>query len=107
MTGSVKAGFLEGLGEYVRLRSALDNGEGAVSVFGLGEAHRIHAAASLYRDTNRTVLYVVPSQMAAVKTHGEFLHYIPDALLFPARELPLAVRHYTESASVTAGRFRT
>ena len=104
MTGSVKAGFLEGLGEYVRLRSALANGEGAVSVFGLGEAHRIHAAASLYRDTNRTVLYVVPSQMAAVKTHGEFLHYIPDALLFPARELPLAVRHYTESASVTAGR---
>ncbi len=104
MTEKRILGILDGMNEYVRLKAALENGEGALSVFGLGEAHRVHAAAALYSESERSVLYVVPSQMAAVKAHGEFLHYIPDAQLFPARELPLAVRSYTESSSVTAAR---
>ncbi|MBQ1893440.1 MAG: hypothetical protein II155_04970, partial [Clostridia bacterium] len=59
-------GILDGMNEFVRLKAALENGEGALSVFGLGEAHRVHAAAALYSESERSVLYVVPSQMAAV-----------------------------------------
>ena len=98
--------ILSGCGEYERLRSALISGEGALSVFGLGEAHRIHAAAALYRDTGETLLIVEPSAMAAARAHEDILHYIPEALLFPARELPLSVAHFTESPTVTAQRLR-
>ena len=96
--------LLSGLGEYKRLRSALIQGEGALSVFGLGEAHRIHAAAALFRDTGASMLFVAPSTLAAVRAHEELLHYVPDAQLFPARELPLAVQHFTESPSLAAQR---
>ncbi len=95
---------LKGCGEYARLLDALKKGEGALSVFGLGEAHRIHAAAALYFDTGSSVLFVAPSAVSAAKAREEILHYIPDALLFPARELPLAVQHFTESPSVTMQR---
>ncbi len=98
--------ILKGCGEYARLSSALRAGEGALSVFGLGEAHRIHTAAALYRDLGSTVLFVAPSQMAAVKVHEDVQGYIPDAVLFPARELPVAVAHFTESPAVTAERLR-
>ncbi|MBO4849242.1 MAG: transcription-repair coupling factor [Clostridia bacterium] len=106
MTNGRILDILSGMGEYLRLKDSLANGEGALSVFGLGEAHRIHAAAGLYRDTGSSLLFVAPSALAAVKAHEDFLHYVPDALLFPARELPLTVRHYTESPAVTAQRLK-
>ncbi len=96
--------ILKGCGEYDRLASAMDGGEGAFAVFGLGEAHRIHAAAALFNDLKRTVLLVEPSALAAVRAREELLHYIPEARLFPARELPLSVQHYTESPAVTSQR---
>ena len=96
--------IMKGCGEYVRLAGALKNGEGALSVFGLGEAHRIHTAAALYYDVGRTMLLVEPSALAAVRAREELLHYVPEAQLFPARELPLSVQHYTESPSITAQR---
>ena len=104
MAGRQILNVLHGSGEYTRLVSSLQNAEGPLSVFGLGEAHRVHAAAALYYDTGKPVLFVAPTGIAAVKCREELLHYIPDALLFPARELPLAVRHYTESPSVTSQR---
>lgn len=96
--------ILHGSGEYMRLLSALGEGRGAVSVFGLGEAHRIHAAAALFRDTGRSMLYVAPTALAAARAREELLHYLPDTLLFPAREMPLAVRHYTESPALMSQR---
>jgi transcription-repair coupling factor (superfamily II helicase) len=104
MANSTVLDLLSGYNEYERLVRAVDSGEGALSVFGLGEAHRIHAAAALYRDSKRPMLFVTPSPLAAVKAHEELLHYIPDAQLFPARELPLTVRSFTESPSVKAQR---
>lgn len=106
MAGEIIFDFLKKNGEYVRLSSALKAGEGALSVFGLGEAHRIHAAAALFNDVGSSLLFVAPSQMAAVKAHEDIRGYIPDAELFPARELPLAVAHFTESPAVTAQRLR-
>ncbi|MCR5611066.1 MAG: transcription-repair coupling factor [Clostridiales bacterium] len=90
--------------EYERLLSSLNAGEGALSVFGLGEAHRIHMAAALYKDSGKTLLYVAPSALGAVKAHEELSGYFEDACLFPARELPLAVKHFTESPAVNARR---
>ncbi len=96
--------ILKGSREYNRLVEMIRSGEGAMSVFGLGEAHRIHVSSALFRHTQKTVLYVVPTAMAAVKAREEFLHYVPDTLLFPARELPLSVRHFTESPAISAQR---
>ena len=104
MATDIICGLLERSGEYIRLREALDRSEGPLSVFGLGEAHRLHTLAALYRGSKEAVLLVEPSQLAANKAHEELLHYVPDALLFPARELPLAVRRYTESPALTARR---
>lgn len=96
--------ILDGIGEYERLCSALKCGEGPVSVFGLGEAHRLHAAAGLYYKLGKAMLLVAPSALAASRAREELLHYIPEALLFPARELPLAVKRFTESPSIKAQR---
>ena len=96
--------ILDGIGEYERLCSALKEGEGPVSVFGLGEAHRLHAAAGLYYKLGKAMLLVAPSALAASRAREELLHYIPEALLFPARELPLAVKRFTESPSIKAQR---
>ncbi|MBQ2517309.1 MAG: hypothetical protein II536_00615, partial [Clostridia bacterium] len=90
MATDIICGLLERSGEYMRLREALERSEGPLSVFGLGEAHRLHTLAALYRGSKEAVLLVEPSQLAANKAHEELLHYVPDALLFPARELPLA-----------------
>ena len=97
---------LNGLNEYRRLVPALMKGEGALGVFGLGEAHRIHAAAALFKDSGRSLLFVAPSAVAAVKAHEELSGYVPEAMLFPARELPVAVQRFTESPSVTAHRLK-
>ena len=104
MANAVLTEMLCGNAEFIRLRESLEHGEGPMSVFGLGEAHRIQTAASLYVKLNKTVLLVEASSLAAVKAREELLHYVPEALLFPARELPLSVRRYTESPSVTAQR---
>lgn len=92
--------------EYERLRGALTKGEGALSVFGLGEAHRLHAAAALYGDIGGTFMFVAPSSAAANRVHEEICRYCADALLFPPRELPLAVQHYTESSAVASQRLK-
>ena len=98
--------LLKRSGEFTRLTESIKSGEGTLSVFGLGEAHRIQAAAALFHELNTTLLFVAPSAMAAVKTHEEVLHYVEDAMLFPARELPVAVQHFTESPAVTAERLK-
>ena len=96
--------ILDGIGEYGRLCSALENGEGPMSVFGLGEAHRLHTSAGLYYKLANPMLIIMPSALAASRACEELMHYVPDALLFPARELPLAVKHFTESHAVKAQR---
>ncbi len=96
--------LLHGSSEFIRLEKALSHGEGPVSVFGLGEAHRIHAAAALFSSGSKSLLYVAPTALAASKAYEELLHYVPSAQLFPARELPLAVRSFTESPAIRAQR---
>lgn len=95
---------LHGYGEYERLCATLNSGGGSASVFGLGEAHRLHTAAALYRDTGRTVLFVAPTAAAAARTHEDISLYVPDAVLFPARELPLNARSFAESPTITSQR---
>ncbi|MCR5809409.1 MAG: transcription-repair coupling factor [Clostridiales bacterium] len=98
--------ILDSCGEYARLRDELIQGCGPFSVFGLGEAHRLHAAAALYEDVGGSFLYVAPTALSAAKAHEQLLHYVPEAQLFPARELPLSVQHFTESPSVTSQRLK-
>ena len=104
MSNEIKNELLNGCKEYERLGASLQNGEGALSVFGLGEAHRVHMAAALFRSLGKTMLFVAPSSLSAAKTHEELSFYVPDAKLFPPRELPVAVQHFTESPAVKAQR---
>jgi len=90
--------------EYTRLYEALREGRGALSVFGLGEAHRIHTVSALFNDLGGTLLFVAPTAAAANRAHEDLSRYFEDALLFPARELPISVQHYTESPAVSARR---
>ena len=92
--------IMRGSAEYVRLADALKKAEGALSVFGLGEAQRLHTVSSLYRDLGGSMLFVAPSSAAANRVHEELSHYHEDALLFPPRELPLAVQRSLEAYPV-------
>ncbi|MDR0841105.1 MAG: transcription-repair coupling factor [Christensenellaceae bacterium] len=74
--------------EYVRLREALTQGEGPVSVFGVGEASKGHLAAALFADAKRALVFVTPSEAAAAKLADEIACYVPCAH-FPARDIPL------------------
>ncbi len=96
--------ILHNSGEYMRLIEALRHGEGALSVFGLGEAQRLHTVSALYSDMEGALMLVAPSAAAANRVHEELSQYCEDALLFPPRELPLAVQHYTESPATAAQR---
>ena len=95
---------LHGSAEYERLRTSLIKGEGALSVFGLGEAHRLHTVGALYNDLGGTLLFVAPSAASANRVHEELSRYHENALLFPPCELPIAVQQYTESPALSAQR---
>lgn len=53
------------------------------------------------------MLVVVPSEQAAARVHEELCCYYPDAVLFPARELPLNAHSYVQSQELTSKRLRT
>ena len=80
---------LMGYAEYERLLSALLKNEGAMSVFGLGEAHKAHMSAALFRDTNRSVLIVAANENAAARLSAEMSVFTENVYHFPARETPL------------------
>ena len=91
---------------YVRLREALAKGEGPVSVFGLGEAQRMHAASALHADLGGVTLFVTPSAHYAKQTLEAVSAYHPDAMLFPAREVPLNAHSFVQSQELTMQRMR-
>ena len=91
---------------YVRLREALAKGEGPVSVFGLGEAQRMHAASALHADLSGVTLFVAPSAHYAKQTLEAASAYHPDAMLFPAREVPLNAHSFVQSQELTMQRMR-
>lgn len=92
--------------DYMRFVSAMEKNLGPVSIFGLGESQRIHMAAALYNDTGRTFLIVAPSAQAALRIHENILGYYPDAMLFPAREVPLNAHTYVQSQELTVCRMK-
>ncbi len=99
--------ILNNLPEYIRLFNALKGGFGPVSVFGLGEAQRIHIACAVYGSLNRTMLFVAPSEQSALRIYESAACYFPEALLFPAREIPLNAHTYVQSQELTARRMNT
>lgn len=92
--------------EFCRLAEGVCGGKGPVSVFGLGEAQRTHIEAALFSKANKTMLVVVPSDQAAARVREELCCYFPDAMLFPARELPLNAHSYVQSQELTTKRLR-
>ncbi|MCE5236132.1 MAG: transcription-repair coupling factor [Clostridiaceae bacterium] len=95
---------LKGYAEYERLHGALLKGEGAFSVFGLGEAHKAHMAAALYRGLNRSMLFVTANESSAAKLCAEMNAYTDSVYHFPARELPLSAKGFTASSGLSARR---
>lgn len=95
---------LDRIPEFVSMRDDMLHGRGAVSVFGLAEAHRPHMSAALYESTQRTLLYVVPTAQAAVNAYEYISCYVPDALIFNARELPLNAHTYVQSQELSVNR---
>lgn len=95
---------LDKIPEFVSLRENMLSGNGAASVFGLAEANRLHMAAALYESSERTLLFVAPSPQAAMNVYEDISCYIPDAMLFSARELPLNAHTYVQSQELSAKR---
>lgn len=93
--------------EFRRLQEGLCGCKGPAGVFGLGEAQRTHIEAALFSKAKRPMLVVVPSEQAAARVHEELCCYYPDAVLFPARELPLNAHSYVQSQELTSKRLRT
>lgn len=90
--------------EYVRLGSALKNGEGSAAVFGLGEAARPHIAAGLFRSLGRSMLIVTANEASAARIQRDMAAYTDRVYHLPARELPLGARGIAASAGLTARR---
>lgn len=90
--------------EYVRLGSALKNGEGSAAVFGLGEAARPHIAAGLFRSLGRSMLIVMANEASAARIQRDMAAYTDRVYHLPARELPLGARGIAASAGLTARR---
>ena len=94
--------------EFRRLQEGLCGCKGPAGVFGLGEAQRTHIEAALFSKAKRPMLVVVvPSEQAAARVHEKLCCYYPDAVLFPARELPLNAHSYVQSQELTSKRLRT
>lgn len=93
--------------EFRRLQEGLCGCKGPAGAFGLGEAQRTHIEAALFSKAKRPMLVVVPSEQAAARVHEELCCYYPDAVLFPARELPLNAHSYVQSQELTSKRLRT
>jgi len=95
---------LSGYAEYERLLGALLKGEGAFSVFGLGEAHKAHMSAGLFAHSKKSVLLVTANESAAARLCAEMSAYVKDVYHFPARELPLASKGFISSSGLSARR---
>ena len=111
MKNAVKPLFavLEKSDEYKRLRDELNRGAGPVSVFGLGEAERLHISAALadaFVTSGKTLLYITPSLQSARRLSEEFSGYLENILLFPMRETPLNAHSYVQSQELTAKRMK-
>lgn len=94
--------------EYARLASAIEDGRGPFSVFGLGEAHRSHIAAAFFKKTGRPMLIVSASESASVRIQEEISSFLDgdECLHFPARELLTAQRSFAQSSGLIARRMR-
>lgn len=90
--------------DYLRLHSALENGTGPISVFGLGEAQRMHIASSLHAMIGGSMLFVAASEQSAKQIYETVSAYCPDAVLFPSREIPLNAHSFVQSQDITAKR---
>lgn len=96
--------ILDSSSEYLRLEDELTALNGPVSVFGLGEPQRTHISCALFARTGRTMLYIAPSAQAALRVFEDVLGYIPDAELYPEREMPLNAHSYVQSQELTSKR---
>ena len=92
--------------EYLRLVETLVSDGGAVSVFGLSEAHKAHIFAAAARHTGLPMLYVAADERAAHRVYEEVIRYLPEALLFPVRDMSFSARTYAASSDIAAGRIR-
>ncbi|OQB24244.1 MAG: Transcription-repair-coupling factor [Firmicutes bacterium ADurb.Bin182] len=92
-------------GEYQRLRDTIRDGEGAASVFGVGEGHKIHLAASLSREFD-CILYVAANEASAVRAEEQLRGFGVDASHFPLREVPLSGKLFAASQELTSSRLK-
>ncbi len=90
--------------EYLRLLDTLGTGKGPISVFGLGEAQRMHIVSALHAAVGGSLLFAAPSAQSAKQIHEYISAYHPDALLFPAREIPLNAHSFVQSQDLTMRR---
>lgn len=90
--------------QYSRLRAALEGGLGPVSVFGLGEAQRMHVVSALHTEIHGSMLFAAASTQSAKQIYETVSSYCPDTLLFPAREIPLNAHSFVQSQDITSRR---
>ena len=75
------------LSAYRELTEAVGR-PGAAYAYGLDDSQRVHALASLKRDTNRPLIFVCPNDNAAQKAVADFNAFLGGgAAMLPAREV--------------------
>ncbi len=90
--------------EYARLAANLASAGGCAAVFGLGEAHRTHAAAGLFADCGKTMLVVTANETSASRIYEDAAYFVKNACHLPARETPLGGKPVAASAGLVARR---
>lgn len=79
-------------------------GHGAVGVYGVGDAHKTHVAASLMSQLTRPMLFVAPGEASALTAFDELSGYYENTILLPERDINLSVNTYAQSSDITAKR---
>ena len=71
--------------KYKGIKRTLTDGKGAVSVFGLSEAHRVHMLSALFSDMQSSMMIVMPNENDCVRYEELFSAFGITALHFPAK----------------------
>ncbi|MBQ9950252.1 MAG: hypothetical protein IJO93_05990, partial [Clostridia bacterium] len=95
---------LYGFDKFNTVCDTLQNGKGAVSVFGLSA--RVHMLASLYAATESSILLVSPNDNDCLKLEEQLRAYGVDAMHFPAKTQLLGASAMSVSGGTETGRVK-
>lgn len=90
--------------KFTYIKETLNAGNGAMSVFGLTQTHKIHVLSALISDIPNSMLIVLPTDADCVKYEEQFSAYGIETLHFPAKTQLLGASAIAVSGGTEARR---